>query len=67
VRAGDRVELVHTDDQYTRLKPGDRGTVQQVLPPQGQIVNWTQVFVDWEDGSNLIMIPEAGDRLKVVS
>ncbi len=27
---GDRVELVATDDPYTRLRPGDRGTVTRV-------------------------------------
>ena len=27
---GDRVELVATNDPYTRLRPGDRGTVTSV-------------------------------------
>ena len=27
---GDRVELVATNDPYTRLQPGDRGTVTSV-------------------------------------
>jgi Domain of unknown function (DUF4314) len=27
VEIGDRVELIHTSDPYTRLTPGTRGTV----------------------------------------
>lgn len=43
---GTRVELVSMEDPYTRLKPGDRGTVSF-------IDDTGTVFVDWDSGSRL--------------
>ncbi len=44
--AGCRVELVHMDDPYSTLPPGERGTV--VL-----VDDAGTVFVDWDCGSSL--------------
>lgn len=66
---GDRVELVHTSDQYTNLSPGDRGTVTDIdvdppeITPNNQPVR--KYWVDWDDGGKLAMI-EGEDRIKVV-
>ncbi len=43
---GTRVELVQMNDPYSRLKPGDRGTVRFVD-------DVATVFVDWDSGSGL--------------
>ena len=43
---GTRVELVRMEDPYTRLKPGDRGSVSMVD-------DTGTVFVDWDSGSTL--------------
>lgn len=43
---GTRVELIHTDDPYSRLKPGDKGIVRLVD-------DTATVFVDWDCGSGL--------------
>jgi len=43
---GTRVELVSMNDPYTKLKPGDRGTVSMVD-------DIGTVFVDWDCGSGL--------------
>ena len=43
---GTRVELVQMDDPYSRLKPGDKGTVRFVD-------DTATVFVDWGCGSGL--------------
>lgn len=43
---GTRVELIHMDDPYGRLKPGDKGTVRL-------IDDTATVFVDWDCGSGL--------------
>ena len=47
---GTRVELVHTSDPYTKLKPGTKGTVSFV-DDAGTIQ------IDWDTGSCLGMIP----------
>ena len=59
---GTRVELVSMDDPYSKLKPGDRGTVKSVD-------DTGTVFVSWDCGSGLgvaygedeIRILEGGD------
>ncbi|MCI9379151.1 MAG: DUF4314 domain-containing protein [Eubacterium sp.] len=43
---GTRVELVHMDDPYSQLKPGNKGTVRLVD-------DTGTVFVDWDCGSGL--------------
>ena len=43
---GTRVELVSMDDPYSRLKPGDRGTVKSVD-------DTGTVHVSWDCGSGL--------------
>ena len=44
--AGSRVELIQMDDPYSRLKPGDKGTVRAVD-------DTGTVFVNWDSGSGL--------------
>ena len=59
---GTRVELVSMNDPYSRLKPGDRGTVKSVD-------DTGTVFVSWDCGSgpgvvygeDKIRILEGGD------
>ena len=43
---GTRVELIHMEDPYTKLKPGDRGTVSMVD-------SIGTIFVNWDCGSGL--------------
>lgn len=47
---GQRVRLIRTTDPYTRLLPGDEGTVDHVD-------NAGTVHVRWDNGSNLGLIP----------
>lgn len=60
-RAGQRVRLVFTDDEYTDLKPGDEGVIQ------GQTDGaYPQLHVRWDNGSNLSLIPHV-DRYEVLT
>ena len=43
---GTRVELINMNDPYTKLKPGDRGTVSMVD-------DTGTIFVNWDCGSAL--------------
>jgi len=45
-KPGCRVELLSMDDTYSKLKPGDQGTVSCVD-------SIGTVFVDWDCGSSL--------------
>lgn len=47
--AGCRVELVRLDDPYSKLTPGERGTVETVD-------DTGTVFVKWDSGSSLGVI-----------
>lgn len=58
-RRGERVELIRCSDPYTRLAPGERGTV--VL-----VDDMGTVHVRWDSGSQLGLVPEAGDAWRVL-
>jgi len=56
VKEGDRIELVYTDDPYTKLRHGDRGTVLRVSEvPFDPRVSY-QLMVRWDSGSRLSLI-----------
>ena len=55
---GKRVELIYTNDEYTKLQPGTKGIINF-------IDDTGTVFVNWEDGSKLGLIPGV-DRWKVI-
>ena len=56
---GKKVQLVYTDDQYTKLKPGDFGVVRLVD-------DCGTIHVNWEDGSNLGLIPGV-DKFHIIT
>ena len=47
---GKRVELIYSNDEYTKLVPGDKGTIDMV-DDAGTL------FVTWDSGSLLGLIP----------
>lgn len=55
---GTRVELVSMRDPYSKLKPGDRGTVSMVD-------DIGTVFVRWDSGSGLGIVYEE-DRIRKI-
>jgi hypothetical protein len=55
---GKRVQLVYTDDQHTKLIPGDEGIIN-FIDDTGTL------FVNWDNGSSLGLIPGV-DRWKVI-
>lgn len=56
---GRRVRLDRCDDPYTDLRPGALGTVTFVD-------DWGTLHVDWDSGSTLGLVAEAGDRWTVL-
>jgi Domain of unknown function (DUF4314) len=59
-KEGDRVMLVSTTDEYTPLRPGVAGTVELVTEAFGH----PQIWVVWDDGSKLAMLPDDGDVIE---
>lgn len=57
--AGTRIELIYTDDPYTRLRPGDKGEIQYV-DDAGTL------HADWDSGSALGLVPSV-DAFKKLS
>lgn len=71
IEEGDRIELIYTADSYTNLKSGDKGTVKRVQYYGYETSNYpvTQIeclYINWDSGSTLSLIPEAGDKWKVI-
>lgn len=65
---GDRVELLTTTDPYTRLSPGDQGTVRHFFEhpasADGQSHGWRQLCVAWDNGSRLALLLDEGDQVR---
>jgi Domain of unknown function (DUF4314) len=52
IAPGDRVELVATDDPYTNLQPGARGTVTGIRDDPERTID-----IAWDNGSTLSILP----------
>ncbi len=50
IKAGMRIQLVSVNDIYTKLQPGEEGTVDNVD-------DIGQIHVLWDGGSRLALIP----------
>ena len=61
VTIGDRIELVFINDTWTRLKPGDRGTVVKIESESDE----TLVWVEWDNGERLALLDPI-DKFKVI-
>lgn len=60
---GDRVELVACGDPYTGLTPGSQGVFRGALAtPFGP-----QLWVEWDNGSSLMLVPEDGDDVRKIN
>lgn len=55
---GKRIELIHTDDEYTKITPGTQGTINH-------IDDTGTIFASWDDGSKLGLIPTI-DKFKII-
>jgi len=55
---GKRIQLISTDDEYTKLQYGDLGTIDY-------IDDVGTVFVSWDNGSKLGLIPGV-DKWKIL-
>jgi hypothetical protein len=55
---GKRIELVSTNDLYTKLNVGELGTIKFVD-------DYGTIFVDWDNGSKLGMIPGI-DKYRII-
>ena len=59
VNVGDRIQLISTDDTWTKLKEGDKGTVFEIDEEQELI------WVKWDNGEKLALLSEV-DKFKVI-
>jgi Domain of unknown function (DUF4314) len=67
IKIGDRVRLIHSDNKFMSLKPGDLGTVWDIttfsLMDEQQI---RQIWIRWDNNSRLALL-EGIDRFEIVS
>jgi hypothetical protein len=61
VNVGDRIELVFINDSWTRLKPGNRGTVMKIENETDETLVWVQ----WDNGERLALLDPI-DKFKVI-
>lgn len=58
-KVGDRIELVKTDDTWTKLEPGSKGTVVEMEEDQGLI------WIKWDNGEKLALL-DGIDKFKII-
>lgn len=63
-KEGDRIRLVRTDDIWTRLAPGDLGTVVKTETGHDIAGFYDIIHVNWDSGSQLAVIPGSGDVIE---
>jgi len=59
IKVGDKIELIKTDDSWTNLKKGSKGTIFKIEKDQDL------VWVNWETGEKLALIFGV-DKFKVI-
>jgi hypothetical protein len=59
IKIGDKIELIETDDTWTNLKKGAKGTIYKIEKDQDLI------WVNWETGEKLALIFGV-DKFKVI-
>jgi hypothetical protein len=59
VKVGDKVELIETDDTWSKLVKGSRGTVFKIEKDQDLI------WVEWDNGERLALL-EGIDKFKII-
>jgi len=59
VKVGDKVELIETDDTWSKLVKGSRGTVFKIEKDQELI------WVEWDNGERLALL-EGIDKFKII-
>lgn len=64
-KEGDRIELVYTDDPYTKLKKGDRGTVLSEVADTFHPSIRARIHINWDSGSKLTLLDPI-DRYKII-
>lgn len=69
VKRGDRIKLDYSKDPFTKLKPGDLGTVQGFwtddLKGSDGLYVW-RMKVKWDQGSSLSLLAEIDKFTKVI-
>jgi hypothetical protein len=64
-KTGMRVELVFTNDEYTKLRSGSQGTLVDIHEVESKSGDYIY-DIDWDDGSSLSLLSYAGDKIKEV-
>ena len=59
VKVGDRIELIETDDTWTKLEKGSKGTITKIEEDQDLI------WVNWDNGEKLALLIEI-DKYKIL-
>ena len=62
IKVGDAIELVYTNDELTKIKPGDQGIVEEIEGEPGDRLIW----VKWKNGQRLGLLEEI-DKFKVIT
>ncbi|MFH1102097.1 MAG: hypothetical protein V1726_08715 [Methanobacteriota archaeon] len=63
IKIGDTIELISTNDEMTRLQPGDQGTIVEIEGEPGDRVIWIQ----WKRTKARFALLEEIDKFKIIT
>ena len=60
LQVGDRIELIETNDTWSKIEKGSKGTITKIDAEQELI------WIDWDNGEKLALL-EGIDRYKIIN
>ena len=59
-KVGDRVELIETNDTWSKIEKGSKGTISKID------IDQELIWIDWDNGEKLALL-EGIDKYKIIN
>ena len=59
IKVGDRVELIETNDTWSKIEKGSKGTIKKID------IDQELIWIDWDNGEKLALL-EGIDKYKII-
>ena len=59
IKVGDRVELIETNDTWSKIEKGSKGTISKID------IDQELIWIDWDNGEKLALL-EGIDKYKII-
>jgi hypothetical protein len=60
IKVGDRIELIETNDTWSKIEKGSKGTISKID------IDQELIWIDWDNGEKLALL-EGIDKYKIIN